>query len=251
MTHDADQVSGAYLDAMEILTRTAPDAHFERAANGSAVVISGVPVPALNGILATHRASEVDLAEVATLAKEMPRFEVPWSIQFPGEPTPQILEVAAGLGRPVNHGMMVMTRPGPTVADAAEVSRIDGTRAAEYLDALAAGFGVPPAIFQRLAAPAMFDAAGVTGYLREADGGAVATGLGIRTGGWTGIFNIATRPDHRGRGYASAVTRAALADGYASGAAAAYLLCEPEVAPVYRSVGFVAAGHWTMLLPAG
>lgn len=78
----------------------------------------------------------------------------------------------------------------------------------------------------------------------EADGRIVAVGLGSRSRDHVGIYNMATHPDYRGRGYAGAIVGALLAHAYAYGARSASLsvLQTNEVAQrVYRRHGFEVA----------
>ncbi|MCC5949243.1 MAG: GNAT family N-acetyltransferase [Nitriliruptoraceae bacterium] len=59
-----------------------------------------------------------------------------------------------------------------------------------------------------------------------------------RHAGVAGIYSVATRPAHRGRGFATAVTAAALAAAAAQGYDTAVLEPSPAGAPMYRRMGF-------------
>jgi ribosomal protein S18 acetylase RimI-like enzyme len=73
------------------------------------------------------------------------------------------------------------------------------------------------------------------------DGVTVAVGLGVARGAWLGVFNMATVPEARRCGAASAVLHAACVWGLAQGARRAFLQVHPSNAPalaLYRSMGF-------------
>jgi ribosomal protein S18 acetylase RimI-like enzyme len=53
-----------------------------------------------------------------------------------------------------------------------------------------------------------------------------------------GVYSVATRPSHRGRGFGTALTRAALLEARASGYDTAVLEPSPMGAPMYRRMGF-------------
>jgi predicted acetyltransferase len=68
----------------------------------------------------------------------------------------------------------------------------------------------------------------------------VATSLLATTAdvGLAGVYSVATRPLHRGRGFGTALTRAALLEARASGYDTAVLEPSPMGAPMYRRMGF-------------
>jgi ribosomal protein S18 acetylase RimI-like enzyme len=91
------------------------------------------------------------------------------------------------------------------------------------------------------AGPARF----LVGYL---DGVAVATAQVLLAAGVAGLYNITTLPDHRRRGYGSALTRAALRLAAAEGYATAVLESSAEGESVYRPLGFTRCGEFAMLM---
>jgi len=62
--------------------------------------------------------------------------------------------------------------------------------------------------------------------------------LSLRVGDDVSIQFVATELEHRRRGHASALIRAALADARADGAATATLQASPDGRPVYERLGF-------------
>ncbi len=59
-----------------------------------------------------------------------------------------------------------------------------------------------------------------------------------RSVGLAGVYSVATRPDHRGRGFGTALTAAALAEAAQQGCDTAVLEPSPSGAPMYRRMGF-------------
>ena len=95
----------------------------------------------------------------------------------------------------------------------------------------------------------VLDADPITGYLAEEveePGRPIGTGLGIRTSGVVGVFNIAVVPAARSRGLGRTITEAVLLDGVAAGADAAYLHTSAMGRPLYESMGFRLVEEWTV-----
>lgn len=118
---------------------------------------------------------------------------------------------------------------------------------AEYVAALAAGFEAPPDFMAPYRSPEAFAMPGAVPYLVREDGQVVAVGFGIFGQGMAGVFNIATLPASRGRGYGRAVTSRIMADAVARGADLAYLQSTEEGHPLYQSMGFRTVETWTYL----
>ena len=88
---------------------------------------------------------------------------------------------------------------------------------------LADGFEVPVELFAPLMAAELLARPGVTAYVGRGRRRALHVGLGAVTDGHVGVFNIATPPALRRRGFGRAVTARIVADGVRLGAHTAYL----------------------------
>ena len=75
--------------------------------------------------------------------------------------------------------------------------------------------------------PEVLAAPGLTAYVGRVDGEPCCAGLGSVDRGHVGVFNIATPPAHRRRGFGRAVTARVVADGVRAGAHTAYLQASP------------------------
>ena len=95
--------------------------------------------------------------------------------------------------------------------------------------------------------PDAFALPGAVPYLAREDGQVVAVGFGVFGQGTAGVFNIATVPAYRGRGYGRAVTSRIVADAVTRGADLAYLQSSEDGYPLYQSMGFRTVETWTYL----
>ena len=100
-----------------------------------------------------------------------------------------------------------------------------------------------------LVAPELLSLPGMTAYVGRTDGEPCTTGFGALAEGHVGVFNIATPPAHRNRGFGTAVTSRVVADGVRGGAHAAYLQASPMGFGVYERLGFRTAETWTCYYP--
>ncbi len=81
-------------------------------------------------------------------------------------------------------------------------------------------------------------------YLARLDGEAVASATLFMGGGAAGIYNVATLPQARGRGIATAVTLAALREAQTQGETVGVLHASDMAYSVYRRMGFIDCGAW-------
>lgn len=92
-----------------------------------------------------------------------------------------------------------------------------------------------------LAGEVVRDAAGFDALATEGD----AAGLMMfRHGDDVQVSFVATRPEHRQQGLATALVTAALHDARTSGAKTVTLQATPAAVPLYERLGFWAAGEW-------
>jgi GNAT superfamily N-acetyltransferase len=120
-----------------------------------------------------------------------------------------------------------------------EIRRItDRAGLDDHIHVGAAGFGMPEALLRTLmGAPLPIDHR-VAIYVGYAAGVPVTSGLGARTGRTMGIFNIATVPDARKRGFGAAMTDRIALDGRALGCDVAVLQASEMGRPIYERLGY-------------
>ncbi|XVU28063.1 GNAT family N-acetyltransferase [Actinoplanes sp. CA-054009] len=238
----ADQAARAWLELTEVLAGLRPDGAFRWSGEGTAAVITGIPLASLNGVVdITHRP---DPARVDALASAFGPDGPPWSVQVRGN---GIAPVAARLGLDGGHPVPFMLKD-LTAADARPETgarRVTGADGAVFLRTLAAGFEVPEGAMAALADPALLDHPSMAAYLVEAGGEPVATAFGARFRDLVGVFNVAVPPAFRRRGFGRAATATVLSGAYADGARTAFLHATTPGRPLYERMGFRVAENWT------
>jgi GNAT superfamily N-acetyltransferase len=101
-----------------------------------------------------------------------------------------------------------------------------------------AGFGSDPAVALGTACPDLLDRPECVVYVGYADGEAVVSGLGWRTGRTIGVYSIATIQSARRRGYGAAMTGRVVADGVVAGCDVSALQASEMGRPIYERLGF-------------
>ncbi len=132
------------------------------------------------------------------------------------------------------------------VDDAYEFVRMDASRAHEWGDAFARGYQIPPKIAMKFAEPLRDSASGFHYFAGVREGEIVSTAVIHIADGLTGIYGIATLPEHRKRGLGAWVTAEALRHGAQRGYPVGILQASVAGHPVYERLGFRRFG--SMLL---
>jgi GNAT superfamily N-acetyltransferase len=157
-----------------------------------------------------------------------------------------------GFARAESMPLMSVTpdRLAPTTTPAGytfrEIGPEDDTR---WSDAFAEGYQIPPGL-AAMFAPAALDARGVRGrfYACEQDGAFAAVSLCYDHEGTPGIYAVATRPAHRGRGLAAHLTAEPLRRAWGSMSGPGVLQASAMGEPVYRRLGFEGHGHMALFV---
>ncbi|MFI6265369.1 GNAT family N-acetyltransferase [Micromonospora sp. NPDC051006] len=249
MNTTADRMAAAYFDAIEFLCGVTPKGWYaEQGTARAAVTQAGVAT--LN--VAYDTTPEPDLGSLDAMAIEVGRQAAHWSIMVRGEAGDEVAALAA------RHGLVERSDL-PLLACAAEeivfrateaqrslVRQVGGVESDLYTEALTRGFEAPEGVFGSLMGGGVLDADRITGYLAEECDLPAGTGLGMRTAGVIGVFNIAVVPSVRGNGLGRAITETVLRDALAAGADAAYLQASTMGRPLYESMGFRLVENWTV-----
>jgi ribosomal protein S18 acetylase RimI-like enzyme len=222
---------------------------------------TGIPLPVFNG--ATNARFEATTADERIEAVLEPfrreRIDMTWWVGPTSTPDDLVDRLVAH-GLVVDERVPVMGRSleglvAGSLRPGLEIELVvDGAGFHAATEVMKAGFGMPPDVAPEIEARYADYAIGPRAiqrvYLARQDGVAVATALGFVVDGVVGIYNVATRPEHRGRGAGSAVTAAALADAASHGAVAAILESSAMGRSLYERLGFRAIGSVTVLLGA-
>jgi ribosomal protein S18 acetylase RimI-like enzyme len=239
---EADRLHQGLIRSFAALFGRIEDARLEDREGYRLVVCPRVPVPGFNGIWADG-ADEPAVHELERAIAEVEGLGGPCWIEVRAGRTPAVEQAARRLG--FTHedsipGMVVRPAeiavvPGPEL----EVTRVrDAAGLAVAGTVAAAGFEVPPDLFAAFFTSHVAAMPGLSIYVAHAQGRPVSTATAWVGDGGIGIFSVATPPEHRGRGYGSAITARAVEAGFASGADLAWLQASPLGEPVYRAMGF-------------
>lgn len=134
---------------------------------------------------------------------------------------------------PVPAGAVAAPGPGQEIRQVTDDSGIE-----DHIRTAAAGFGLSESILRGIMTPAMAGRSGVAIYVGYADDEAVTTGLGVRTGRTIGVYNIATVPAARKRGFGAAMSTRIAVDGAAAGCDVAVLQASDMGYPIYERLGY-------------
>ncbi|HEX5822912.1 MAG TPA: GNAT family N-acetyltransferase [Candidatus Limnocylindrales bacterium] len=126
--------------------------------------------------------------------------------------------------------------PPPTEHDIRRVRDAEGL--ADFIALSAEGFGIPADLAERIVGPAMLRDAAASPYVGYREGRPVAISLGYRNGPTIGVYSVSVLDSERRRGFGSAMTRQAIADGAAAGCTVATLQSSEMGESIYRAMGF-------------
>ncbi len=226
--------------ALERLASVLEGARYEQRDGYTFLAFPTFPVRDLNGMWVDGDAAAAHIEAARAEAKEL---GTPFSIMVREERSPAVERAAVELGfQPAVRmpGMAVtleeLREPAASGVEVLRVETADGL--AQALAVGAAGFGIPAELAASVYSLEVAELEGLEYYLARADGRDVATAAGYTIGDGVAIFSVATPPEHRGKGYGSAVTAQAVRDGFNKGAAFAVLQSSSMGESVYRRLGF-------------
>src|SRR5262249_54974924 len=122
-----------------------------------------------------------------------------------------------------------------------------------YHDLVGAAFGAPPELADAVRPlPTFSDDPDIALFIGSVNDQDVSAAGYSRSGLTAVLWGVATLEAHRGHGYGSAVSRAALAHAASRGCTNAALRSGPKSIPVYKRIGFrYVCQHRTYAYPAG
>lgn len=233
----ADIVAHAHAEIGRTLT-TRPDIWTCRLP-GMIAHVSRSPYAGSNGVYVFG--AEADPATLRQLVAEVSAFGVPFTAKV--RSCLGLSEVLAGCGLEWHEDLPLMATDAATFRPAAAPSELrlrvlgpDDERI--HMDLVAAGLGMPRAALDLMMSPANQALPCWTTYVGEVDGELAVTGSAIAGAGHAGLIAIATEDAFRRRGYAAALTSAAVADALAAGAERVFLHSSPMGFRVYEALGF-------------
>jgi N-acetylglutamate synthase len=249
---DADTAAEAFGDTWEALLGSSPGWWVERH-HGLLGGSTGIGLPSFNGAWAYGR--NPDPGALDAMLDRVAATDLPYCLQ--ARPEAEVAgEVASrrGMIPGVEIPLMVLEETGslPDLAPPGlTVRELSAADQDAHVTVAAAGFGIAVEHFRQLMTPELSRLRGWRAYVGEVGGDPVATGGGFTHGDQVGVFNIATPPSHRRRGYGAALTARAVRDGVRDGANWAWLQATSDGLPVYERLGFKTVECWRFWIAPG
>jgi GNAT superfamily N-acetyltransferase len=182
---------------------------------------------------------------------------VPFALYFRDETAPDLAAACTGAGlvehwRPPLMVLDPIPASDPRPPDGLSIEAVVEANYGDYMTTLCTGFGIPPEVVAPVLHGEMLAIDGFTGLLgRTADGTpAAASGVYV-LGATAGVYNVATPPEHRSKGYGAALTAAAARLGAERGATRSILQASEAGEPVYRRMGYATPDRYRQFEPAG
>jgi len=209
--------------------------------------VTSVAIPTLNGVW-TYGEDGTGTA-VSDLLDRVADSRVPHCLQLRPGCSGDLRELARarGMRHEIDIPLMVLADPkalAGTGPPELVITLLEPDQASIHAEVAAAGFEAPVAEFRRLMTGDVLGAAGVCTYVGQVNGEPVATGVGVQLDDHVGIFNVATLPGHRRRGYGAAITARAVRDGLHRGAGWGWLQSSTAGYGVYERLGFRTLESW-------
>ena len=211
-----------------------------------------VPFPGLNGIWLDGPDEAIPSELIEQAMGEVLARDVPCWVEVRAGRLPILERTVAGLGfvqADALPGMVLrpnelarIPRSGLTLrrADDADQLAIAGS-------VVARGFGVPPEMVAAMFTPQVVAGPDISIYVAYDGEQAVSAAMAWRGDYAVGIFNVATPPEFRSRGYGRAVTTGAIEAAFEAGADLAWLQASPLGQPVYQAMGFRQVATYLLL----
>jgi GNAT superfamily N-acetyltransferase len=215
------------------------------------VAVTGLPIAFFNGAYLRAR-SDDPAADVAGAVSFLGEQLVPFLVWVREGVDDDAVAAGRELGLREAGGPPAMgISPIPAAPDPPDELRIDvaddeaGIQA--HLDVVEAGFELPRHVGARLVSSVLLGDAATAILVGRVRGEPVSCSLLCVTGTTAGVYNVATPPAHRRRGYGAAMTWAAIDEGRRRGCTSAVLQASVAGYPVYRAMGFVDLGRYVQL----
>lgn len=240
----ADVVASALGITLALLADTL-HVGWTRESEGVRVTVTGVPIAALNGVLALGR--QVDARTVKAGLEAVERDGVPYCLQTRPDWKEGAAAIAAECGMTSQPEIPLMAATdlvaGPPIEEL-QIRLLVADEARWHCEVAGPAFGASADLFAHLITPEVLALDEVRGYVGEVDGEPVVTAISVTIGTGVGIFDVATLEQYRRRGYGAAITAHAVRDAIDGGASWAWLQSSQAGYSVYERLGFTTIERW-------
>lgn len=214
-------------------------------------VATGIPAAFFNGAYAAGPVADPERV-VADAVAFMTHRAVPWLLWVRSGVDDGLLAAGRDAGLTEAGGPPAMALASieaiPTPPEGLEMQVVrDVAGVAAFRDLTTRGFEMPAEISAGLLSDSLLDDPAIAMVVGSVADTPVSCALASITGTTAGIYNVATPPEFRRRGYGAAVTWAAIEEAARRGCDHSILQASDMGAPVYRAMGFVDVGRYVQL----
>jgi N-acetylglutamate synthase len=208
-------------------------------------IVTTVPVPTLNGVWVTRE--DTPQEDIEAGLEEVAAAGVPHCLEARPGCRAAATTIAGRRGLVAEPDIPLMATVGPVERPRPAglvVRELEPAQAWLHCQVAGPAFGAAPDLLAGLITPAVLNAPQVRGYVGEVGGEAVVTAMSVTLEDAVGVFNVATLPAYRRRGYGAAATARAINDGLQAGASWGWLQSTEAGYGVYQSLGFTTLESW-------
>jgi ribosomal protein S18 acetylase RimI-like enzyme len=219
--------------------------------DGVAGLVTGLPASTLNGVWLEHE--NPNPAVVSAMLDEVAATGLPHSLYLRAGSGVALTELASQRGMTPSGAVPIMLLDSvPAAPEPAGlfIRQLAPDEVLAHAQVAAAAFEQPVEQSLRLSTPDLLRRDSVRCYVGDVNGRPVTTAVSVTHGGYTAIFAVATLPSFRGRGFGSAITAQAAADGLAAGASWCWLQSSAAGYLVYQNLAFTTIEWWPLWLSA-
>lgn len=235
----ANAVDASYWDSLRLMAGACGGDVLER--DGVLAIASGAPVASLNVAFVTRELPNPKAA-LAQAADFFDARRLPFVVRVREGTDPESEQAATSMGMPYSDtipGMALHPIPFAPPAIDLEIRTVEDIETLSlFRGVLAAGFGMPLSIAEKLVTPGWLAQEAFELYVGFVDGVAAATSTLVPTPPTAGVYNVATLDRFRRRGIGLAMTWHCLSRGMALGCHLGALQASSMGRPVYERMGF-------------
>lgn len=241
----------AYLNSFEVIAGSVPNGSVTRFGEVVAVVTHS-PMALFNHVLIEGPAASLDDLDSAIAAVEQTGLPFMVSLRA-GRDEPFAEPLRSAEFTPSDHALPGMAlHPLPEHQPSRDLEIRSGIEThADHCLVASEGFGIPIEYVESMMTPAMARRDDVRFYAGYLNGEPVASALGLVHEGSITVFNVATLPDHRGRGYGATMTNEAVLGGKENGCEVAFLQSTAMGLSLYQGLGFRTIVEYDQWTPSG
>lgn len=214
-----------------------------RSFGGVSALVTGVPHPNFTSTWMVD--DEIDPADLLAALGYLADSGFPYSASIRGGVDDGLTNLLVGHGfARIYPTPTLLTQAPSRVVWPIDLERVSGGATLDDHRALLEhAFDMSPEIVKSWVSLGVVEDSRVSVVVGRKNGVPVATAAGVRIGDALSVFNVATRSDHRGRGYGAAASAAIVDAAFDDGIAAAVLQSSDIAVSVYESLGFDIVMH--------